>query len=153
MVIDNIDDPRLQKRNAGIEDGRAFSIMAAPILDRESLVGVVEAVNRMDGQVFDEDDLSLLASLCETAAGALHNANLLQSERKVEILETLVQISAEITSTRYLDRVLQAVVNHTQAIIAFERAAVALEQKGALEIKAISGIAADQPCRSAGAGA
>jgi RND family efflux transporter MFP subunit len=139
LIVDSINDPRLQKRNGSLVEGEAFSVMAAAILDRESLVGVVEAVNRLDGQVFDEDDLSLLTSLCETAAGALHNASLLQSERKVEILETLVQISTEITSTLNLDRVLQAVVNHTQAIIAFERAAIALEQRGALELKAISG--------------
>ena len=55
------------------------------------------------------------------------------------ILQTLVEVSGEITSTLNLDRVLQAVVNHTQAIIAFERAAIALEQRGALQIKAISG--------------
>ena len=139
VVVDSPEDPRLQQRNAGLEQGQAFSAMAAAILDRESLVGVVEALNRRDGQAFDEDDLSLLTSLCETASGALHNASLLQSERKVEILETLVQISAEITSTLNLDRVLQAVVNHTQAIIAFERAAIALEQRGELQLKAISG--------------
>jgi RND family efflux transporter MFP subunit len=139
VLVEDVNDSRLQKRNAGVEEGRAFSVMAAALLDRESLVGVVEVVNRLDGRAFDEDDLSLLTSLGATAAGALHNASLLQSERKVEILETLVKISAEITSTLNLDRVLQAVVNHTQAIIAFERAAIALEERGALVIKAISG--------------
>jgi RND family efflux transporter MFP subunit len=147
VLVDNIEDARLQQRNASIvgEEGQAFTVMASALLDRESLVGVVEAVNRVDGRTFDEDDLSLLGSLCETAAGALHNASLLQSERKVEILETLVQISTEITSTLNLDRVLQAVVNQTQAIIAFERAAIALEHRGALQIKAISGMSQINP--------
>jgi len=139
LIVDSPADPRLVKRNSGVQEGAAFSLMAAPIMDHEYLVGVVEAVNKHDGTAFDEDDLSLLLSLCETAAGALHNASLLQAERKVEILETLVQISKEITSTLNLDRVLQAIVNHTQAIIAFERAAIALEQRGSLELKAVSG--------------
>ncbi len=152
LLIESADDPRLLKRNESIEEGQAFSLMAVAIIDRENLVGVIETINRLDGLPFDEDDLSLLAALSETAAGALHNASLLQAERKVEILETLVQVSKEITSTLNLDRVLQAVVNHTQTIIAFERAAIALEQRGSLELKAVSGTtqinAADPQIRS-----
>ena len=140
MLIDDPADERLQKRNAGHEEEAVFSIVASPLLEREALVGVVEAVNRLDGAPFDDDDQFLLANICETASNALHNASLLQSERKVEILQTLVQVSAEITSTLNLDRVLQAVVNHTQAIIAFERAAIALEQRGVLQLKAVSGM-------------
>ena len=78
-------------------------------------MGVVEAVNRLDGVPFDEDDEFLLANICETASNALHNASLLQAERKVEILEALVKISGEITSTLDLDRVLDAVVNGPSA--------------------------------------
>jgi RND family efflux transporter MFP subunit len=140
VLIDDPDDERLQKRNSGHEDEAVFSIVASPLMERENLVGVVEAVNRLDGVPFDEDDQFLLTNICETASNALHNASLLQSERKVEVLQTLVEVSGEITSTLNLDRVLQAVVNHTQAIIAFERAAIALEQRGALQLKAISGM-------------
>src|SRR5208283_1836103 len=140
VLIDDANDERLQKRNATNKDAPIFSLLAAALMEHESLVGVVEAVNRLDGEPFDDDDQFLLTNICETASNALHNASLLQSERKVEILQTLVQVSAEITSTLNLDRVLQAVVNHTQAIIAFERAAIGLEQRGALQLKAVSGM-------------
>ena len=140
VLIDDPDDERLQKRNAGHEDEALFSIVAAALMEHESLVGVVEAVNRLDGAPFDDDDQFLLTNISDTASNALHNASLLQAERKVEILQTLVQVSGEITSTLNLDRVLQAVVNHTQAIIAFERAAIALEQRGSLQLKAVSGM-------------
>ncbi len=141
VLIDDPRDDRLEKRNAGHEEEAVFSLVAGPLMERENLVGVVEAVNRLDGAPFDDDDQFLLTNICETASNALHNASLLQAERKVEILQTLVQVSSEITSTLNIDRVLQAVVNHTQAIIAFERAAIALEQRGALQLKAISGMA------------
>jgi RND family efflux transporter MFP subunit len=49
-------------------------------------------------------------------------------------------VSGEITSTLNLDRVLQAVVNGPSAVIPYERAAIALEQRGRLRLKAISGI-------------
>jgi GAF domain-containing protein len=140
VLIDDAGDERLRKRNAGNTNAPIFSLLGAPLMEQESLVGVIEAVNRLDGVPFDDDDEFLLTNICETASNALHNASLLLSERKVEILQTLVQVSAEITSTLNLDRVLQAVVNHTQAIIAFERAAIGLEQRGVLQLKAVSGM-------------
>ncbi|MGA2643686.1 MAG: efflux RND transporter periplasmic adaptor subunit [Candidatus Sulfotelmatobacter sp.] len=152
VLIDDPADERLRKRNAGHEDGAVFSLVAAALLEHENLVGVIEAVNRLDGEPFDEDDQFLLTNICETASNALHNASLLQSERKVEILQTLVQVSGEITSTLNLDRVLQSVVNHTQAIVPFERAAIALEQRGTLQLKAISGTTQINPADPAVSG-
>ena len=139
VLIDDPEDERLQKRNQGVESGGVFSIVAAPLLEHETLVGVVEAINRLDGAPFDEDDQFLLTNICETASNALHNASLLQAERKVEILQTLVQVSGEITSTLNLDRVLEAVVNRPGAVIPYEQAAIALEQRGRLQLKAVSG--------------
>ena len=145
VLVDNADDERLQKRNAGIEEGRVFSIVAVPLLEHENLVGVVEAVNRLDGLPFDDDDQFLLTNICETASNALHNASLLQAERKVEILEALVRVSGEITSTLDLDRVLDAIVNGPATVIAYERAAIALDQRGRLRLKAVSGVAKINP--------
>jgi len=139
VLIDDPQDERLQKRNQGVESDGVFSIVAAPLLEHETLVGVVEAINRLDGAPFDEDDQFLLTNICETASNALHNASLLQAERKVEILQTLVQVSGEITSTLNLDRVLEAVVNRPGAVIPYEQAAIALEQRGRLQLKAVSG--------------
>ena len=139
VLLDDPDDARLRKRSAGHEDGAVFSLLAAPLMELQSLVGVVEAVNRQDGLPFDEDDHFLLMNMCETASNALHNAELLQAERKLEVLEALVKVSSEITSTLDLDRVLQAVVNEPGNVIGYERAAIALETRGKLQIKAVSG--------------
>jgi RND family efflux transporter MFP subunit len=139
VLIESPEDERLVQRNAGIEEGKIFSLMVAPLFDRGALVGVVEAINRLDRAAFDEDELFALGSLTETAAGALHNASLLMAERKVEILEALVKTSAEITSTLDLDRVLQAIVNGPAAVVGYERAAIALDQRGGIHLKAVSG--------------
>ena len=117
VLITDPHDERLIGRNLNTDEGRVESIVVAPLLDKESLVGVVEVVNRLDGTPFDEDDLFVLSSLNETASIALHNASLLMAERKVEILEMLVTVSHEITSTLNLERVLQTIVNAPQAVI------------------------------------
>ena len=140
VLITDPEDERLVRRNLNTEEGRVESIVVAPLLDKESLVGVVEAVNRLDGKPFDEDDLFVLGSLNETASIALRNASLLMAERKVEILEMLVTVSHEITSTLNLERVLQTIVNAPQAVIPYERAAVALEHGGKYKLSAVTGV-------------
>ncbi len=148
VLIESAEDERLVTRNAGVEEGAIFSILLVPLIDRGSLVGVVEAVNKLDGTAFDEDYLFALTTFSETASSALHNASLLMAERKVEILEALVKTSGEITSTLDLDRVLQAVVNGPAAVIPYERAAIALDDRGGTRLKAVSGttqLNADDP--------
>jgi len=139
VLIDDPDDERLRARNGEVEEGAIFSLLALPLMDRESLVGVIEVVNRLDGEPFDEDDQFVLSNICETASNALHNASLLLAERKLEILHTLVNVSTEITSTLNLDRVLQTVVNGPSAVIPYERAAIAMEERGRTKLKAVSG--------------
>jgi RND family efflux transporter MFP subunit len=145
VLIDDANDERLANRNARIADGAIFSIIVVPIIDKGSLVGVVEAINKMDGTPFDDDDLFAFSSLTETASSALHNAGLLLAERKVEILETLVTVSHEITSTLNLERMLQTIVNAPQAVIPYERAAVALEQRGRFKLSAVTGLTQVDP--------
>src|SRR5579859_1216420 len=139
VLIQEADDERLTRRNQGIEEGPVVSLIVTPITDQESLVGVLEAVNPLHGDPFDDDDLFTLSRLSESAAIALHNASLLAAERKVEVLETLVHVSREITSTLDLTRVLQAVVNGPATVIPYERAAIALEQRGRMELRGVSG--------------
>ncbi|MGC1907595.1 MAG: efflux RND transporter periplasmic adaptor subunit [Candidatus Acidiferrum sp.] len=133
-------DPRLVERNRQEGEDRVRTLIAVAIMDRESLVGCVEAINKEEGATFNDDDLFVLSSLADTASNALHNAGLLMAERKVEILETLNNVSHEITSTLNLERMLQTIVNAPQAVIPYERAAIALEYHGRFKLSAVSGV-------------
>ncbi len=145
VLIQEPRDERLVRRNQGLEEGMVVSLIAAAIIDHEALVGVVEAVNKLDGTAFDDDELFTLSRLTESAAIALHNASLLAAERKVEVLETLVTVSHEITSTLNLERVLETVVNAPQAVIPYERAGIALEQHGKYKLSAVTGVTQIDP--------
>jgi RND family efflux transporter MFP subunit len=145
ILITDPEDPRIKARNASLSDprpeaGAIFSMAAVPLVEQDDEVGVIEVINKLDSTVFDDDDIFFLSTIAEAAAGALHNASLLEAERKVEYLETLVKVSQEITGTLNLDRVVQTVVNQPQAVIPYERAAIALEKHGKLSLKAISGV-------------
>jgi GAF domain-containing protein/multidrug efflux pump subunit AcrA (membrane-fusion protein) len=133
------DDPKLAERNQS-EDVPIVSLMAAALMDGESLVGVLEVVSCDPDRTFDDDQLFTLVQVAGSAAQALHNASLLEAERKVEILHTLVSVSQEIASTLNQERVLEAIVNQPQRVIPYDRGAIALEERGSLRIKAISGM-------------
>jgi GAF domain-containing protein len=140
VLIASADDTRLSTRSANVTAGGVTTLLVVPILDQGALVGVAEAVNKLDGTPFDDDDLFALTTITETAATALHNASLLMAERKVEVLEMLVKVSHEITSTLNLERMLQTIVNAPQAVIPYERAAIALEQRGRFKLSAVTGV-------------
>lgn len=144
LLIDNPDDERLQARNARRSEESSVppvsNALLVPLIQDESEVGVLEAINRED-HPFDEDDQFLLSSMAETISNALKNASLMMAERKLEILKVLVQVSAEITSTLRLDRLLQIIVNSPQSVLPYELCAIALDNRGKLQLKAVSGMA------------
>ncbi len=139
FALSDEEDARLVERNREAETDRVRTLLAVAVMDRESLVGCVEAINKNEGELFDDDDLFILTSLAGTASNALHNASLLMAERKVEILETLNTVSHEITSTLSLERMLQTIVNAPQAVIPYERAAIALDYRGRFKLSAVTG--------------
>jgi len=143
LLIDDPEDQRLILRNAAAADDTGIppvsDVLLAPLLQDESEVGVLEAINK-EGRPFDDDDQFLFTSMAETVSSALKNASLLLSERKLEILEALVKVSSEITSTLRLDRLLQIIVNSPQNVLPYELCAIALDNRGRLQLKAVSGM-------------
>ncbi|MCU1312393.1 MAG: efflux transporter periplasmic adaptor subunit [Acidobacteriaceae bacterium] len=139
LLIAGPADERLQSRNAG-SSTPVWTAMLAPLMQDESEVGVLEAVNKNGGGPFNEDDVFFLQSISETVSSALKNATLMFAERKLAILEALVHVSSEITSTLRLDRLLQIIVNSPQNVLPFERCAIALDNRGRLQLKAVSGM-------------
>ncbi len=113
--------------------------MCAPLLKGDQALGVVEVVNRLDGAPFDEDDLFFLTSISEQAAITVHNATLLEAERKVHALDALLAISQAITSTLNLDHVLTTVVHQAATVVPFDRCVVGLFDRSRFVLGAVSG--------------
>jgi RND family efflux transporter MFP subunit len=139
LVNEPAEEPGLEERR---EAGSEFEIhcwMAAPLRKDDEVLGVVELINKVDGSSFDEDELFLLASVSEQAAIALHNANLLESERKVHVLDALLKISQEITSTLDLDHVLTTVVQQAGSVVPFDKCVIGFFDRGRFMLGALSG--------------
>src|SRR6202034_2376338 len=139
LIENPSEEPALAER---IEAGGDFEIqswMGAPLRKDDEVLGVVEIINKSDGTQFNEDDLFFLSSISEQAAVALHNANLLESERKVHALDALLKISQEITSTLDLDHVLTTVVAQSSNVVPFESCVIGFYDRGRFILGAVSG--------------
>ncbi len=143
LLITDPDDERLALRNQTFRDETGSmpvtNALLVPLKQDEAEVGVIEAINRED-RPFDEDDEFFLMSMAETVSNALKNASLMHAERKLAILEALVHVSSEITSTLRLDRLLQIIANSPQNVLPYELCAIALDNRGRLQLKAVSGM-------------
>jgi GAF domain-containing protein len=139
VVESALEEGRLADRQAKDEGFQIQTMMCAPMMKEAEVLGVVEVVNKLDGTPFDEDDLFFLTSVCEQAAISLHNANLLEAERKVEALDALLRISQEITSTLNLDHVLTTVVNQAGTVVPFDSCAIGYFDRSRFVLGAVSG--------------
>jgi RND family efflux transporter MFP subunit len=140
MVLVPAEEPGLEERcGAAGENFELQCWMAAPLRKGDEVLGVVELVNKIDGRAFDEDELFLLGQVSEQAAIALHNANLLESERKVHALDALLKISQEITSTLDLDHVLMTVAQQAASVVPFDKCIIGFFDRGRFMLGAVSG--------------
>jgi len=65
----------------GVDERTEFktrNIICVPVKVKEKTIGVLEAINKKEGEEFDEEDLSLFTSLADQVAIALDNARLYQ---------------------------------------------------------------------------
>ena len=139
LVEDATEDAGLQERRKEAGEFEIQTWMGAPLRKDDEVLGVVELLNKNDGTPFNEDDLFFLSSVSEQAAVALHNANLLESERKVHALDALLKISQEITSTLDLDHVLTTVVQNAATVVPFDRCVIGFFDRRRFVLGAVSG--------------
>ena len=69
-------DPRFFKDVDGRTEFKTRNLIAVPIKVKEKVMGVLEAINKQDGDEFSKEDLSLFTSLANQVAIALDNARL-----------------------------------------------------------------------------
>ncbi|MGD1995198.1 MAG: SpoIIE family protein phosphatase [Anaerolineae bacterium] len=96
VIRDAQEDERLFKRVDADLGFTTRSLIAVPLSVKGQVIGVLNALNKAEGQSFDEDDANLLAILATQAAVAIENARLYQETlRTKEFNEGLVRSMAE----------------------------------------------------------
>ena len=96
MVVDNVrQDPR---HFTGVDKTLAFesrSILGVPLMMRDRAIGVLEALNKIEGEPFTDEDGQVLLTLAAQAAVAIENARLVTALQKAyEQLNRVDQIKS-----------------------------------------------------------
>jgi len=93
LVPDVREDPRFY---SGIDEATGFvtrSVLAVPLKVKGKVIGVIEAVNKTEGN-FGQTDVALLSSMAQSAAIAIENAQLYKDlqDRMEELKRTQAQL-------------------------------------------------------------
>jgi len=93
------------------------SALAVPLIGRGHLIGVVEALNKVDGE-FDDTDLDTLIGLANQFAVAIDNANLYRDARmEARERELLYEVGKTLSSTLNIDEVLKLIIGSIKQVV------------------------------------
>jgi len=90
-VDDVTQDDRFYKEADAVSHFATRSILAVPLLDRDSLVGVVELVNKNGNGVFTDADLHVMEMFSALAATSITNAHLIEESLRAERMAAIGQ--------------------------------------------------------------
>ena len=108
-VADAERDPRY-KFLPETEETRFQSLLAVPLINQGRVIGAMNVQTRTHHE-FPSDEVELLSLIADLAAGALEKAMLYEGmQRQIDELSALAEVSETITSPRYLDEMLEIVV-------------------------------------------
>jgi hypothetical protein len=80
LVVNDVEnDPRFYPEMDKTTGFVTRAIMCSPLIAGGRVIGVIEVLNRLDGQDFDDRDLQTLTAVAATAAIAIENSRLHQS--------------------------------------------------------------------------
>lgn len=96
LVVNAPSDPRIVKHDDPALVVR--SVIAAPIMVRDRLIGVLCVCNAADGLPFTETDYSLVEALAEQAGLAVHNADFVALQVEKQRLDLDLTLAADVQS-------------------------------------------------------
>jgi signal transduction histidine kinase/CheY-like chemotaxis protein len=131
-VSDIQNDPRFDPQVDGLAGHNTQSLLVVPLAYRQTVIGVIEAANKVGSRGFDEHDRQLLNTLAGSTAIAIENARLYQAEREVRKLVEQSQMQVVQTEklaatgrlaaslAHEINNPLQAIHNSLQLMLSFQ---------------------------------
>ena len=116
IVKDVEDDRRFRRTNRQRYETK--SLISAPLLVKERLLGVINLNNKKRGGKFDERDLKLLVTFANQAAIAIDNAQLFDDrQRKIQQLSFLYNIACQLDSSKNIQELFGSIYRGLKEII------------------------------------
>jgi serine phosphatase RsbU (regulator of sigma subunit) len=129
IVNDAQNDPRLLRVIDQTSGFVTKKLIAVPMLARDKLIGVLEAVNTLDGRDFNQKDVKLLMFLSGMAGIAIHNRRLYDElKNRVEELNCIYEISQNIYQYDHIDQLLDGILQAISQVLEVERLSIILKE-------------------------
>ncbi len=121
VIINNVnEDSRIDTEMWKNVDIQMKSLISIPLVGRGHMIGVIEAINKIDGE-FTETDLDILVGLGNQIAVAIDNANLYRIAKREALEKTLLyEIGKKLSTTLSLDEVLKEIINALKQAVDFQ---------------------------------
>ena len=110
FVPDVSKDKRYCKKVDGITNFKTHSIICLPLVTRGKCLGVIELLNRVEGEAFGEEDMLLLTTIADYTAIAIENAAFLKRVHELSIKDDLTKLF----NPRYLHSRLESEVERAR---------------------------------------
>ncbi|MGV7929980.1 MAG: SpoIIE family protein phosphatase [Spirochaetota bacterium] len=147
LIVNNAqNDPRVFK---GIDSKSSFitrNIICVPMTVQERNIGVLEAVNSIDREIFDDLDVELLSYIAGQAAIAITNRRLVDElTSRVKELTALYEISQTVSFSHAEGDLLETIITSMPRSLGVNRASLLLYDgtKNALVLRAAHGFPED----------
>jgi diguanylate cyclase (GGDEF)-like protein len=99
-------DPRHAPHVARLAGLVPRSMLCVPMVHQDTLHGVIQVINKLDGSAFDDDELRLVQTLADHAAIAIENASLYRQAEQTALTDDLTGLG----NTRHFHRTLPALL-------------------------------------------
>jgi diguanylate cyclase (GGDEF)-like protein len=104
LLTDVAKDPRFASRFDSATNFQTRSIICVPLRSKGRVLGVVELINNLKDEDFNQNDLTILTTLTDYAAIAIENAKYLQRVQELTIRDDLTTLY----NSRYLHLMLES---------------------------------------------
>jgi GAF domain-containing protein len=136
LAPDVREDPRFYP---GIDEATGFvtrSVLAVPLKVKGKVIGVIEALNKTEGN-FTQADVALSSSMAQWAAIAIENAQLFaETRQRFEEMAALHDTSLDITARLEMPELLKSIVERAVGLLRADAGGVYLydQEQGALRL-------------------
>lgn len=134
LIVNDVEkDRRFRRTNRQRYETK--SLISAPLLVKERLLGVINLNNKKRGGKFDERDLKLLVTFANQAAIAIDNAQLFDDrQRKIQQLSFLYNIACQLDSSKNIQELFGSIYRGLKEIINLDFFYLLTREKGNREL-------------------
>ncbi len=141
LITDLSRDEKFSRYSKAGADYKTMSVLSAPLIIKEKVIGVINVNNKITSDVFNASDLQLLETLATQIATAIENARLYsQKEERLVEITMLHNLGLALNSSLDLKTIISQIIDSMKSIFAADMASIMLWDEKHEKLKIISHI-------------